>query len=165
MTSIKHRIYRMLTSRTVIIGINSLLAYFALVVLCELWLDVRGDTLDLQALEKIIEGLAVLTISYGVALECRKDLQEIFGLYPAFLTEKEKRIDQVCHDFGVGLLLFGLFMEIPNQAVKIPDFLVNTHGIELRILLLAVPFVLATLIAGLLANWRLIRLPPLRDEH
>lgn len=164
MTPLKTSLCRTLTSRPVIMAFNAMLSYFALVILCELALDLGGDTVDLQELEKIIEGMAVLAIAYGVALESREDLQEIFGLYPRYESGTERRIDQVCHDYGIGFLLFGLFMEIPNQMVKIPDYIFNTHGIELRILLLAVPFVLATLISTLLGTWRLISLPPLRED-
>jgi len=91
----------------------------------------------LKTAEEVISGLGVILIGWGVALEERHKLREIFGL----IGEREAReeaIDEACHRFGLGLLLFGLFAEIMVEAVRIPDDIINTSGIEKFVLAAAV---------------------------
>jgi len=91
----------------------------------------------LKTAEEVISGLGVILIGWGVALEERHKLREIFGL----IGEREAReeaIDEACHRFGLGLLLFGLFAEIMVEAVRIPDDIINTSGIEKSVLAAAV---------------------------
>ena len=165
MTDFKTRCYRLLMSRVVLMLLNALLVYFASLILWDLGREALEGRLHAHEMEYVIEGMAVLGIAFGVALECRKDLMEIFGLYPRYESETELSIDQVCHDFGIGYLLFGLFMEIPIQAVKVPDHVFNTSGAELATLFASIPFVLATGAIGVKAIWRLFRLPPARAGH
>jgi hypothetical protein len=160
--AIATRIFRLLTSRGGLIVGNGIFVYFTATILAGLARQLHGGHPDYHELEQIIEGMAVLSVAFGVALESRADLMEILGLYPRFDGETERRIDQVCHDFGIGFLLFGLFMEIPNVAVKVPDSIFPSAGIETPTLLVSEVFVGAVLVASLLATWRLLKLPPLR---
>ena len=164
MTGMKTRLFQLITSRWAIIAVNVIFIYFAGVVLWDFLQEWQRNHLDGKELEQVIEGMAVLSIAYGVALESREDIMAIFGLYPALETDTERRIDQVCKDYGIGLLLFGLFMEIPVQAVKVPDHIFITAGVEVQTLMVAIPFIFAVLVAGLLMIWRLLRLPPLRPH-
>lgn len=164
MSGIKTRLYQMITSRQAVIALNLVFIYFAGTVLWDFGVEWRLHTLNATELEQVIEGMAVLSVAYGVALESRVDLMEIFKLYPAFETADERRVDQVCHDYGVVLLLFGLFMEVPVQAVKVPDHIFITTGVEVRTLMVAIPFMFAALVATLKMSLRLIRLPPLRGH-
>jgi len=160
--AIATRIFRLLTSRGAVMVFNGIFAYFAAAVLVELFRQLHAGRPVFHELERIIESMAVLSVAFGVALESREDIMEILGLYPRFDCETERRIDQVCHDFGIGFLLFGLFMEIPNVAVKAPDTIFPTAGIEAATLRVSELLVAAVLVASLLSTWRLLRLPPLR---
>jgi hypothetical protein len=91
----------------------------------------------LHQAEEIISGLGVILIGWGVALEERLKLREIFDLIGAD-EARQKGIDETCHRFGVGHLLFGLFSEIAVEAVRIPDEIINTNGIEKSVLAAAV---------------------------
>ena len=60
----------------------------------------------LKTAEEVISGLGVILIGWGVALEERHKLREIFGL-TGEREAREEAIDETCHRFGLGLLLFG----------------------------------------------------------
>jgi hypothetical protein len=162
--SLRTRLLHLFVSRYTIATLNLILVYFAGTILWDFLLHLHRGHLSVDEVERIFEGLAVLSISYGVALESRQDLMPIFRLYPDHDNPTDRRIDQVCHDFGIGILLGGLFMEIPVQAVTVPDHIFFTQGLEVRVLTLATPFIGAILLAAVLLTWRLFRLPDLRAE-
>ena len=91
--------------------------------------------------EEIISGVGVLMIAWGVALEERHKLREVFGLVSGEDAEEsphdsyEAAMDENCHRYGLGLLLLGLFAEVGVECVKMPDRIVNTHNIESEVLL------------------------------
>ena len=100
--------------------------------------------------EEIIEGVGIVLIAWGVALEERQKLREVFGLFHHGDTQKvryEEALDENCHRYGLGLLLLGLFSEVCVESVKIPDRIINTAGIESLVLLLSSSLLVA---AGLL---------------
>jgi hypothetical protein len=91
--------------------------------------------------EEIISGIGVILISWGVALEERLKLREVFGLIPEEESEGshhhepyESAIDENCHRYGLGLLLLGLFAEVGVECVRVPDRIINTGGIESEVL-------------------------------
>lgn len=85
---------------------------------------------DISTLEHISEGYGTILIAFGVAAEERESLMRFFGLYPRFASALQTAVDHVCHDFGLSILLLGLFMELGVQAVKLPNEIINTDGIE-----------------------------------
>jgi hypothetical protein len=93
----------------------------------------RSGLEPLHTAEEVVTGLGVILIGWGVALEERHKLREVFGLLGEN-EAREERIDEICHRFGLGQLLFGLFAEIMVEAVRIPDAIINTSGIERSVL-------------------------------
>ena len=88
--------------------------------------------------EDIIEGVGVILIAWGVALEERNKLREVLGLLNRGAREDEtyeEVLDENCHRYGLGLLLLGLFAEVGVECVKIPDRIINTAGIEGAVLM------------------------------
>lgn len=87
----------------------------------------------------IIEGLGIIMIAWGVALEERHKLREVFRLIPQDPTETnyQNAIDENCHRFGLGLLLLGLFAEVGAECVHVPDRIINTSNLEGGILFLS----------------------------
>lgn len=83
-------------------------------------------------LEDISEYFGVILIGYGVAVEERASFMEIFRLYPRFRSPLNDHIDHVCHHFGLCYLLLGLLMEICTACIKLPNTIVDTHGVEDR---------------------------------
>ncbi len=96
----------------------------------------RSGLEPLHTAQEVVTGLGVILIGWGVALEERHKLREVFGLLGEN-EAREERIDEICHRFGLGQLLFGLFAEIMVEAVRIPDAIINTAGIEKSVLIAA----------------------------
>lgn len=84
-----------------------------------------------------LEGLAVILIGYGVALEEREALRDMAGLLHLGDEAQEHQIDHVCHRAGLSLLLLGLFSEIALKLVEIPNAVINTASIEVPVLTLS----------------------------
>jgi hypothetical protein len=84
---------------------------------------------DFDLIEDILDGIATILIAYGVALEERESIMEVFHLYPAMHDEVQQRIDKYCHFYGLGILLYGLFIEVLVEVLKIP---MNIFDIEIH---------------------------------
>ena len=105
--------------------------------------------------EEIISGVGVILIAWGVALEERHKLREVFGLVPEHTKNADEKVhvsheevlDESCHRYGLGQLLLGLFVEVGVECVRVPDRIINTDGIESEVLLFC-GFMLA--VAGIL---------------
>jgi succinate dehydrogenase hydrophobic anchor subunit len=84
----------------------------------------------------IIEGLGIIMIAWGVALEERYKLREVFHLLPKKRSEisYQNAVDENCHCFGLRLLLLGLFAEVGAECVSVPDRIINTSGMNDAIL-------------------------------
>ena len=85
---------------------------------------------DARELELLLDGVGVILVAYGVALEERETLMKFFKLYPGLQNEREERIDKIYHFYGLWFLLLGLFMEVAVEIVKIPYSLFNIPYIE-----------------------------------
>lgn len=104
-------------------------------VLMALWhghLDEPTDTL---------EGVGVILIGWGVAIEERSSLRSIFGLAGTGEASFEAGVDLLCHASGIGLLIFGLFSEIAVVAVRLPNNIVPTEGFDDVVLYISTLFV------------------------
>jgi hypothetical protein len=89
---------------------------------------------------EILEGVGVVLIGWGVAIEERPSLREIFHLEGGPNEALEKGIDVLCHSSGIGLLIFGLFAEIAVTAVRLPNHVVPTEGFDPVVLCISVFF-------------------------
>lgn len=126
----RDRILLLLTGRCFLALVNLLVLVSGVNAVREM-LPLLGNAADdISRLEHITEGFGTILIAYGVAAEERSSLMGFFQLYPAFLTPLQQAVDRVCHDFGLSLLLLGLFVELGVEAVKLPNTIVNTAGIE-----------------------------------
>jgi len=70
--------------------------------------------------KEIITDVSVIMIGWGVALEERGSVRDVFHLRGDGDDAWQDQIDQACHGVGVMLLLFGLFAEIFEQIVTLP---------------------------------------------
>lgn len=110
-----------LTSRQAIALVNLLLAFL---MIQGVW-DISDKALQLEAfqhhMEEILEGLGTIMVAFGVALEERENLMRMLGIYPAGRTPQQTAADQYCHDYGLFLLLVGLFVEVSVYIIRMPD--------------------------------------------
>jgi hypothetical protein len=85
---------------------------------------------DVEHIAEILEGLGVILIGWGVAIEERHTLREMAHLIGLPDEKRQNAIDQVCHSSGIGLLILGLFAEICVEAVRLPNDVMPTEGID-----------------------------------
>ncbi len=95
---------------------------------------------NIQQPMDVVEGMGVILIGWGVALEERGEIREIFGLLRVPDHARQRAIDHGCHSTGIGLLIFGLFAEMCIEAIRLPNHIVYTKGIDPAILGLGAVF-------------------------
>lgn len=88
---------------------------------------------DVEQVVDMLEGLAIILIGWGVAVEERRSLREMGGLVETSDGERQLAIDGISHSNGICMLILGLFAEIGVEAVRLPDDVLPTfnfdHGI------------------------------------
>lgn len=111
---------RTLISGGVVILINLLVLLLAAISMIHLvsGVVVRADTHDPN---EISTGVGVILIGWGVALEERGTLREMFRLTGGADEARQQRLDLVCHHVGLGILLLGLFIELLIELARLPD--------------------------------------------
>lgn len=85
---------------------------------------------DLHEEMDIVTGIGVIMIGWGVLLEERRTLREIFGLLEVQNEQWQMAIDHVCHNYGVGQLSIGLMAEICIELIKIPNTIIYTGEVD-----------------------------------
>ena len=144
------RLGRFLTHRYTLIVFNLVL----LAILFNSFWEAFGYLTDAvnnaDEIEEVLDGLGAIFVAYGVALEERETLMKIFRLYPKLQNPLEEEIDHICHISGLLLLVAGLFMEVAVEAVKLPDSIFNTRGLETWVF--CAGFLFGTLAAGVLIH-------------
>jgi hypothetical protein len=97
---------------------------------------------DVEHIAEILEGLGVILIGWGVAIEERHTLREMAHLVGLPNERRQIAIDRVCHSSGIGLLILGLFAEICVEAVRLPNDVMPTAGIDPLICWLSIGFLI-----------------------
>lgn len=120
---------RGVTSRY-LIGAISLVIVFPMAITL---LDVSRDLWkvpDLREPMDIVTGIGIIMIGWGVVLEERATLREIFGLSGGPGEAWESALDHTCHNYGVGQLVLGLMAEICIEMIKIPNTIIYTGEVD-----------------------------------
>ena len=123
----------------VIVLIDLLILVPILLSIVSIVADLLGGKLDLPM--DIQEEIGVVLIGWGVAMEERVSVRQIFRLIGGTDEPFQAGIDVLCHSSGVGLLIFGLFSEIAVAAIRLPSHIVPTGGIEAPVLLVGLAFI------------------------
>jgi hypothetical protein len=145
-----------LTHRWLITVFNLATAYVVVVLFRHFAGAFDGAHAHNHELSEALTGVGVVLIGWGVALEERHALRHIFRM-PNLEAPEETRIDDLCHYYGVGLLLMGLFSEMLVEFVKLPNEIVNTDGIEHFVLGASAVMLGAGLVMLITFSWSLIR--------
>lgn len=98
---------------------------------------------DVEHIAEILEGLGVILIGWGVAIEERSTLREMAHLVGSADEERQAALDRVCHSSGIGLLILGLFAEICVEAVRLPNDVMPTEGIDPLVCWISIAFLTA----------------------
>ena len=131
---------RAVVSRAATIAIDLVVIALMAVSLYELLrefaaLPSRGEA------KEIIVDVTVVMIGWGVALEERASVRDVFGVRGGADDEWQDRIDHACHGVGLMLLLLGLFAEIFEQLVTLPKSIISTEPVHDLLLAIATLFI------------------------
>lgn len=85
---------------------------------------------DLKEEMEIVTGIGIIMIGWGVLLEERRTVREIFGLLDGPDEGWQSSIDHTCHNYGVGQLSIGLMAEICIELIKIPNTIIYTGEVD-----------------------------------
>ncbi|KAF0096906.1 MAG: hypothetical protein FD144_5545 [Rhodospirillaceae bacterium] len=85
---------------------------------------------DIHEEMDIVTGIGIIMIGWGVVLEERRTLREIFGLLGTNDEAWQTIVDHVCHNYGVGQLAIGLMAEICIELIKIPNTIIYTGEVD-----------------------------------
>lgn len=118
-----------LTSRYTI-GLISLLICIPMVITLMEVSKVLWVKPDMKEEMDIVTGIGIIMIGWGVVLEERKTLREIFGILNAPDEQWQLAIDHTCHNYGAGQLCIGLMAEICIELIKIPNTIIYTGEVD-----------------------------------
>jgi hypothetical protein len=137
---------RALVSRTSTVIIDLVVIAMMALSLIELVREFAAGPVQANARE-IITNVSVIMIGWGVALEERGSVRDVFGLRGGSDDAWQDQIDHACHGVGVMLLLFGLFAEIFEQLVTLPKSVVSTEIFRDWLLAIGTLFLVCGLVA------------------
>lgn len=118
-----------LTSRYTIGLISLLICVPMLITLTEVSKALWSKP-DLKEEMEIVTGIGIIMIGWGVVLEERRTLREIFGLLGTQDEAWQTILDHTCHNYGVGQLAIGLMAEICIELIKIPNTIIYTGEVD-----------------------------------
>ena len=118
-----------LTSRYTIGLISLLICVPMLITLTEVSRALWSKP-DIKEEMDIVTGIGIIMIGWGVVLEERKTLREIFGVLGMPDEAWQEMVDHKCHNYGVGQLAIGLMAEICIELIKIPNTIIYTGEVD-----------------------------------
>ncbi len=118
-----------LTSRYTI-GLLSLVICVPMVITLTEVSEALWSKPDLKEEMEIVTGIGIIMIGWGVLLEERKTVREIFGLLDSPDEAWQATVDHACHNYGVGQLSIGLMAEICIELIKIPNTIIYTGEVD-----------------------------------
>ncbi|MES2965655.1 MAG: hypothetical protein V4760_17370 [Bdellovibrionota bacterium] len=94
------------------------------------WIYLRPEDHFEEAVE-LWDGFGTILLGFGVILEERGSIQKILGLkLGSAAHDAEKFVESVCHNYGVLFVILGVIIELFAWLVKIPNEVLDTHGVE-----------------------------------
>jgi hypothetical protein len=128
--SFKQTIMLAMLNRHVLVLFNIILCAIIVSIVVEFIALVRSPENDIKEMVEMCNGIAIILYGYGVALESRAPLMRHLKLYPDFATPLQAWVDELCHKYGIFILLLALAQEVLVHIVTIPDRVLNTAGKE-----------------------------------
>ncbi|MDP2852866.1 MAG: hypothetical protein Q8O28_01320 [Smithellaceae bacterium] len=131
--SLKQIIMLAILNRYILILFNFILCAIIVSIVMEFITLVRTPENDIKEMVEMCNGIAIILYGYGVALESRAPLMRYLKLYPDFATPLQTGVDELCHKYGIFILLLALAQEVLVHLVTIPNRVLNTAGKEFYI--------------------------------
>jgi uncharacterized Tic20 family protein len=128
--SFKQTIMLAMLNRHVLVLFNIILFAIIVSIVVEFITLVMTLENDIKEMVEMCNGIAIILYGYGVALESRAPLMRHLKLYPDFATPLQAWVDELCHKYGIFILLLALAQEVLVHMVTIPDRILNTAGKE-----------------------------------
>jgi len=128
--SLKQTIMLAMLNRHVLVLFNIILCAIIVSIVVEFITLVSSPENDIKGMVEMCNGIAIILYGYGVALESRAPLMRYLKLYPDFATPLQAWVDELCHKYGIFILLLALAQEVLVHLVTIPDRVFNTAGKE-----------------------------------
>ena len=113
---------------------------------------------ETEEIQKVMDGVGAFIVSYGIVLEEREGIMQIFGYYPLHKYKKEVLTDQICYEGGIILLVIGLLVEVIAQFVQIPNTVVDTEGREQILYSIGAILMIITILHFLVFCYKLLTL-------
>ena len=128
--SLKQKIMLAILNRHVLVLFNVILCAIIISIIMEFITLVMTPENDIKEMVEMCNGIAIILYGYGVALESRAPLMRHLKLYPDFATPLQTGVDELCHKYGIFILLLALAQEVLVHLVTIPDRVLNMAGKE-----------------------------------
>lgn len=91
-------------------------------------------------------GIAIILMALGVLMGLREDMMKMGGMSTC---GRHEYLNDVAKNFGIGLLLCGLLMEIITILILLPNAVINTSGVEITLYSFAVFIDCISIIIGI----------------
>ncbi len=119
--------------------IITLIALFSIYSSAVLFFNTSDDT---ARLDDTLDALAAILVAYGVALEERDVIFELFKLdgRTADAAEKKSELTHLSHSYGGVLVVLGLMVEVMIEFLKIPAHIVDLKSFENPLFLIGLVF-------------------------
>lgn len=131
---------RVVVSPAFIAGVNVMILFPMVLSIIDVVQSVNRHT-DTHEPVTIASTIALIMIGWGVALEERAVIRRRLGACGGPDEERQTRIDEMCHEYGVAQLVLGLFAEIAVAMISLPDRIVNTIGYEHALLTVSITLI------------------------
>jgi hypothetical protein len=151
---------KIILSRYFILIMNAFISYFIFKLLLEYSNPIPDNQSLYNEILEPFDGIGTILIGWGVALEERLTLRGIFYLINTKDSEQELWLDDICHRYGVGFLIFGLFSEILTACVRMPNSIIYTEGFNVITLRASEGLFGFSLLLLILFSWRLVSNKP-----
>ena len=115
---------RVISHRFTLSLMNAAILFLVYAALRESWF--RQTLEDVHEGAELWKGVGAVLLGYGVVLEERHHVRKLFSCP----SEKTSRMEKVCHEYGVSLVILGVVIEILAYLIKIPNEVLNTDGLE-----------------------------------
>jgi len=117
-------------NRRLLVLFNLILCAIIFSIVMEFITLVMTPENDIKEMVDICNGIAIILYGYGVSLESRASIMKYLKLYPDFANPLQTGVDELCHKYGIFILLLALAQEVLVHIFTIPDRILHTAGKE-----------------------------------